>query len=89
MKNAELETELLMALVKFRAYELREIDDPRTVFKAIDKATKTMRRLMIEGELSDADREDAESILSDCETETTKLCLSDPVRGVAIKMIED
>ena len=89
MKNAKLETELLMAMVKFRAYELREIDDPRIVFKSIDEATKTMLKLKIEGELCEADREEAETILRDCEIETTKLVLSDPVRGMAIKMIED
>ena len=49
MKNAKLETELLMSMVKFRAYELREIDDPRIVFKSIDKATKTMLKLKMEG----------------------------------------
>lgn len=89
MKNVELQIDLLKAMVKFRGYELREIDNPRIVFKAIDKATKTMLRLDMEGELRDVDREEAEHILKECEIETTKLVLLEPERGIAIGMIED
>ena len=76
MKNSKLETAVIMAMVKYRAYENREIEDARIVFRYVDKAKKIMHRLDIDDQLSVNDRHQAEDLLRDCEIETAKLCLA-------------